>query len=137
MIVTRFMDLFDRMRTSGRWQLWWAVYGLFALAAFVGLADVLPDEIQVLLLSQIAVAFGFLASITTQRLRGELAARAVDLLPLALLAADLAFVLLTLPVRFFAAPARARPRPAAGRLGRLPAITLSPRLLPIPSFTRA
>lgn len=127
------MDIFDRMRLSAGWQLWWAAYGLLLLTALVGLADVLPGEVQVLLMSQIGVTAGFLGSATTHRLRVELASRAVELLPAAVRAADLVFDLLILPARIFVAPARARPRPASGRIGRLPAVTLSPRLLPIPT----
>lgn len=114
----------------------WA-YALFMLFALASLADVMPAQVVVLVLATI-VQVGVLTSLRSiSRHRGQIAARTHDFLPIAIRAADLVFTLLTLPVRFFAAPARARPPIAPGRIGRLPAVTLSPRLLPVPSFARA
>lgn len=94
------------------------------------------DEQQGVMLSPLVISLVITATAALGVLVAErvsLATRSVDLLPIAKVLADLVFSLLVLPARIFAAPARARPRPAAGRFGRLPAIALSPRLLPVPT----
>ena len=113
-----------------------AVGQLLVLAMVFAIWDI-PSlmVIQVLASSIGALALASLKQISRHRAR--LAVRISEILPVAQRAGDLVFDLLQPAARAFAAPARARPRPAASRLGRLLAVTLSPRFLPIPFSPRA
>jgi len=114
-----------------------SVYALCMLIALVVLADELPIQVVLKLMITVNLLCALMSLKRISQLRGRIADRTCDLLHIAQRAADLFFDLLILPVRIFAAPARARPRPAAARLCRLPAVTLAPRLLPIPFAGRA
>ena len=130
------LKLFDLMFSTCAGKLAMRGIALLMLLALVVLVVLAPEMPLHVILADLASAL-FVLTLTFKdeisRHRGSIAYRACELLPIAQRAVNLVFALLTVPVRFYAAPARARPRPSAGRFGRLPAVTLSPRLLPIPS----
>lgn len=113
-------------------------YAFFMLTGVILLAeDAIPPQVIASIVATVVLAATMVCLQSISRHRGKLSTRTYDILPIAVSAADLFFYILILPARIFVTPARARPRPAASRLGRLPAITLAPRLLPIPFFARA
>lgn len=127
------LKIFDLMFSTRAGKLAMRGYALVLLLALALLATEMPPQVIVSLLATALLILALKFKSEISRHRGSIADRVCDLLPVVQRAVDLVFKLLTLPVRFYAAPARAKPRPAATRIGRLPAVTLSPRLLPVPT----
>lgn len=114
-------------------RLFLRAYVLFMLLGVILLADVMPPDVVASILATALLMGTMIRLRSISRHRGQLSTRTHDILPIAVSAADLFFSLLILPMRFFTAPSRARPRTASGHIGRLPAVTLTPRFLPIPA----
>lgn len=127
------LKIFDLLFSTRAGKLAMRGYALVLLLALVVLAIEMPPQVIVSVLATALLNIALTFKNEISRHRGSIADRACDLLPVAQSTIALAFAFLPLPVRFYAALARVLPRPATGRIGRLPAVTLSPRLLPVPT----
>lgn len=135
------LKIFDLMFSTRAGKLAMRGYVLVLLLALVVLATEMPPQVIVSVLATALLILALTFKNEISRHRGSIADRACDLLPLAQLAARLVFDLLPALVLDVMAGrikildrdvAEKRPSPG-GRIGRLPSVTLSPRLLPVPT----